>query len=156
MGRYGIKRTALYNRLKSLGIEPIKDGVLAYVSGEDLTRLDRLDAEVKTSRQLPQSAIQRTGLFSEQVAIEHSPDVGILSTLSTEQFLELAQAIALALRPSDPFSHYEQLERFAKHGWLIQSRELRELIGRQSIPESWGGFRLEWVTGRWWKVVKDE
>jgi hypothetical protein len=82
----------------------------------------------------------------------------MIQSLSTEQFLELAQAIALLIRPTDPFANYEQLERFLRFGWHIHSNQLKELIGLHPKGDrfEWGGFVLTRVKTRkpWWKVER--
>lgn len=45
--RFGIGRTALYDRLKALGVMPTKQGSKAFVSKEQLQRLDALDEHMK-------------------------------------------------------------------------------------------------------------
>ena len=45
--RFGIGRTALYDRLKALGVVPTKQGSKAFVSKEQLQRLDALDEHLK-------------------------------------------------------------------------------------------------------------
>lgn len=99
-GRYHIGKTALYSRLNALKIVPIKDGKRSYVSAEQLGELDELDRRLKAGGTLPQGTESEMGLANSSVGF-----VEQLPSLSTEQFLELAQAIALMLRPSDLFSN---------------------------------------------------
>lgn len=150
-GRYHIGKTALYSRLNALKIVPIKDGKRSYVSAEQLGELDELDRRLKAGGTLPQGTESEMGLANSSVGF-----VEQLPSLSTEQFLELAQAIALMLRPSDLFSNYETLERFAKNRWLIQSAQLAELIGKRPKGSlvQWGGFVMQRQGRYWWSVEK--
>jgi hypothetical protein len=156
-------------RSKGLDIRPTKQGNQKFIKGYELRWLDDLNEHLKQdgatlanfdpSPERPVASVDTMVVqgSSENQLQEVSHEAMSIDVRSlSPDILELAQAIALALRPSDPFSHYEQLERFAKHGWLIQSKELRELIGKQPKGSwfKWGGFTME-RKGRWWSVVKD-
>lgn len=150
---YGVKETKFYAVLKELGIERLKQGTLRFIRAEDKRKLNQyfqsphLFSSPREESRIVTKSLDESGDLSQQ-----------LSGLSLDQFLELAQAIALMLRPVDRFSHYEQLERFASHGWLISSKDLRSLIGQQLKGSVmwWGGFRLERVKTGWWSVVKEK
>lgn len=82
--------------------------------------------------------------------------------LGIDDFLELAQAIALSLRPVDRFSNYEELERCAKNNWRLHSRQVKELIGKMPRGNTyeWSGgfvFRRVYLGERsqsYWSVEK--
>lgn len=160
--RYGKSRDVVYKRLNGLKIRPHKldKGNQSYITLEELQLMDALHQHVQSGGELSDFVVRLSAVESdsdEREGFGESDIVRQLSNQSIDQFLELAQAIALLIRPTDRFSSYEQLERFARNGWLIQSRELRELIGRKSLSHGmrWGGFRME-RRGRWWKVVKEK
>jgi len=59
--RFGIGKTALYARLKALGIVPMKQGGKAFVSQEPLQRLEALDEHLKAGGTLANfEHVQRT------------------------------------------------------------------------------------------------
>ena len=71
--RFGIGRTALYDRLNALGIVPVKQGNKSYISKAQLQQLDALDAHLKNkgslsdfaSRSSPAQAQPEPDEFSE-------------------------------------------------------------------------------------------
>lgn len=159
--RYGKSRDVVYKRLNGLKIRPHKldKGNQSYITLEELQLMDALHQHVQAGGELSDFVVRLSSVgsdSSDSQGLEQSDIVRQLNGQSIEQFLELAQAIALMLRPTDRYSNYETLERFARNGWLIQSRELKELIGIQPKGNvmRWGGFRME-REGRWWRVSKE-
>ena len=51
--RYGVGRTALYDRLKALGIEPEKRGRSSHISNSQLDQMDQLDLRLKAGEPMP-------------------------------------------------------------------------------------------------------
>lgn len=159
--RYGKNRDVVYKRLNALKIRPHKldKGNHSYIKLEELQLMDALHQHVQAGGELSEFAVRLSADLSDTADRQQDSESNIvrqLSGLNVEQFLELAHAIASLIRPTDRFSNYEHLERFARNGWLIQSRYLRELIGKRPTGTGfkWGGFTLE-RCGRWWKVTKD-
>lgn len=154
--RYGKSRDVVYKRLDALNITPhkLEKGNQSYITLEELWRMDALHEHVKGGGKVAEFVSEQ---LSSNVLPDEQPNsiVRQLPGLNVEQFLELAQAIALMLRPSDRYSNYETLERFAKNRWLIQSGQLSGLIGKQPKGSliQWGGFVMQ-RQGRWWSVKK--
>ena len=153
---YGVGKTKFYEILDSLGVERAKIGNQAFIDAGGKQRLDRYfnlpeerrESFVRELSVLVSSAHELTANESNISPVKYTPEL-------ISQWVEL---FANAIHPTDRFSNYEQLERFAQNGWLIQSRELKELIGRKALVYPvmrWGGFKLTSVRGRWWRVEKD-
>lgn len=144
--RYGVGKTKFYETLDLLRVERIKVGNQAFLTRTGQERLDRYFSLPEEGRSRFVRELSELTQEDESELVSYTPDV-------VGQWVE---RVAIALRPPDPFSHYEHLERFAQNGWLIRSRDLSELIGRKlrGSEVNWGGFRLERVAARWWKVSK--
>ena len=69
--RYQIGRTALYDRLKALGIEPEKRGRSSHVSHSQLGHLDELDTRLKAGESMPKPPTEH----SANMTAEHSPNI---------------------------------------------------------------------------------
>ena len=159
--RYGKSRDVVYKRLNGLKIRPHKldKGNQSYITLEELQLMDALHQHVQAGGELSDFVVRLSSVGSDsgdREGFEQSDIVRQLGGQSIEQFLELAQAIALMLRPVDQYNNYETLERIARNGWLLQSRQLQELIGikPKGSEMQWGGFRMT-KEGRWWRVSKD-
>jgi hypothetical protein len=162
LGRYKIGKTALYARLNALEISPTKDGRISYVSGEQLGELDKLHEQIKSGGTLPQPSDQ-----DESLTDPLPPEVFTSSLDSLNQrkdaIVSLVQSVATAIRPSDPFQHYDTLERFARFGWNLHSRQVRQLIGKMPRGNryEWGGgftfhrIYLDDKSQPWWRVEKN-
>lgn len=159
--RYGKSRDVVYKRLNGLKIRPHKldKGNQSYITLEELQLMDALHQHVQAGGELSDFVVRLSSASSDgddREGFEQSDIVRLLGGQSIEQFLELAQAIALMMRPIDRYDNYETLERFARNGWLLQSRQLHELIGikPKGAVMRWGGFVMT-REGRWWRVSKE-
>jgi hypothetical protein len=158
--RYGKSRDVVYKRLNALKIRPHKlEGNRSYITLEELQLMDALHQHVQAGGEVSDFAVRLSSDSADSFEGEGFSGSNIVRQLSgqnIEQFLELAQAIALMMRPTDHYANYETLERIARNGWLIQSRQLHDLIGIKPKGSAmrWGGFVME-RTGRWWRVNKD-
>lgn len=154
--RYGKSRDVIYKRLDALNITPHKvKGNQSYITLEELWQMDALHEHVKGGGKVAEFISGRK--LDNVLSGEQSDSiVRQLPNPNIEQFLELAQAIALMLRPSDRYSNYETLERVAKNRWLIQSGQLAELIGKHPKGSlvRWGGFVMQRQGRYWWSVEK--
>lgn len=151
--RYNRSRDVIYKRLDALNITPhrLEKGNQSYISLEELRQLDELHEHVVAGGKLSDFPMPISTDIGQSDIVGRQ-----LSELGVEQFLELAHTIAGLIRPDDRFSNYEQLERFARNGWLIQSKDLRDLIGRKRLDSTWmrwGGFEFT-RSGRWWRIKK--
>ena len=128
MERYKLNsRQSLYARFKSLDLSLEKgDRGKIDASPEQVELLDELDEHLKKGGSLKSFLPSVDG-----VVVGSLESVEALDRVSTEQqMLEvLVGAIASNLQPRSPLWYHEELEKAAAGGWLLTSREVRELIG---------------------------
>ena len=149
--RYQIGRTALYDRLKALGIEPEKRGRSSHISGAQLREMDQLDTRLKNGEPMPSTTSNLAAEPDRRTFTEHSPDRSESLSPSTDLGLILAK-----LYPPDRLSNYRDLQAAADHGWLLPSDKVRELVGVKPHGEEFDrmGFRFVRSARRnEWKVT---
>jgi hypothetical protein len=133
--RYGVGRTALYDRLKALGIEPEKRGRASYVSADQLDQLDQLDTRLKAGEPMPKLTTGHLAEHDHRTFTEQppntSPNTSIALSPSTDSgLMVLASMLQASLRePRDLMQNYRDLQAAADHGWLLPTDKIRELIG---------------------------
>lgn len=135
---FGIKKSALHDRLAALGIKTFKVGRNSYVRWDELLRLIELDQYLKEdkTRKIADFLAEKGIETHPPDALEVSagdieirpPDVSDLSGGSFADFVALVQTIA-TLFPSDPLANYKALAEAAREEWLLPTRKVRELIG---------------------------
>ncbi|MGP1375407.1 MAG: hypothetical protein ACTS3T_21450 [Almyronema sp.] len=130
--RYSLARSAVYKRLKDLGIVTIKVGNRAYVNAQQLRLLDEVHAFIQRGGTMAEF-LEMRGLkpAEDDVTAESSG----LSTLQPDNILDLVSKIAAEmaarLRPSqdvDPLACYKALEAAARNGWEIRTSEVAQLL----------------------------
>ncbi|MBD0344908.1 MAG: hypothetical protein ICV63_08805 [Coleofasciculus sp. Co-bin14] len=147
--RYGIGKTALYTRLESLQIKPIKDGKRSYVSGEQLTELDKLDEHLRSGGVLP--SLRQAS--SELLELDSSPNTSTEFTLRLPEITSLSstlEKLAEKLKSDqvDDTEPYRNLFYFANNNIRVPSSLVRKLTGKQPKGECcyWGSFKFIKVT----------
>ena len=130
--RYNLVRSAVYTRLDALGIKPERIGNRSYVNAGQIRLLDELHQFIQqggtTAEFLDMKGIQSpeaepadssSGLSTIQ------PDIIKLVTM-------IASELASKLQPPppepDPLAYFEALERAARHGWLLSTKEVAYLL----------------------------
>ena len=132
--RYGIKRTALYERLKALSIKPQKQGNKSYLDSDQVEQLDQLHAHIQRG-----GVINDFGSESEQLKVEQTDSTGQLVSMNQSGTLvalvevltsRLVPAILSKLTPpTAPLAHLEALEKAYEKDWLLSTSELAQLLG---------------------------
>ncbi len=132
--RYGIKRTALYERLKALSIKPQKQGNKSYLDSDQVEQLDQLHAHIQRG-----GVINDFGSESEQLKVEQTNSTGQLAPINQSGTLvalvevltsRLVPAIVSKLTPpTAPLAHLEALEKAYEKDWLLSTSELAQLLG---------------------------
>ena len=122
--RYGLGKTAVYDRLSFLAIAPFRDGRRSYITGEDLDRLDNLHSHLATGGTLETfgSPPQRAGELSG----ERPPD---------NQLAQILTAIATSLQRRSPLDNYRDLDEAVRRNWLLTSSQVEDLIGAKPSPK---------------------
>jgi hypothetical protein len=135
--RFGIKISALYNRLEKSGIKPIKVGRRSFITAEQLEVLDRLDRFIKDDGTIDDFLSKQN---SSHHSLEASSDLSSVlpSELSQQQdaIAALVQLIGNGSVPitiqcgsvSDRFAYYRVLDEAAEEGWELMSSEVAELL----------------------------
>ncbi|MBW4523258.1 MAG: hypothetical protein KME16_26760 [Scytolyngbya sp. HA4215-MV1] len=130
--RYDLVRSAVYSRMEALKIKPERIGNKSYVNSEQLRLLDdlhqaiqsgRTTAEFLDSRGLPKAGTESSEL-SSGLSIEQ-PD---LLRFVTAIAAEVASKFQPALPAPDPLAYFERLEQAYRHGWLLRTSEIAELL----------------------------
>ena len=133
--RYGVGRTALYDRLKALGIEPEKRGRSSHISNSQLDQMDQLDLRLKAGEPMPSNPTAEQTEHDHRTFTEHSPNlsavhsantIGSLSPSTDAAILTLASMLK---RPIDPMANYHALQSAVDNNWLLPTDKVRDLIG---------------------------
>ena len=109
--RYGIKTTALRDRLQALGIKPIVEGRKSYISGEDLAKLDELALHLEKGGKL-----RDFEGITDRPFFDNSPIVN-------DKITDIVND------SKDPFIDLLILQRIADFGWLINTSRLALILG---------------------------
>lgn len=131
--RYNLVRSAVYTRLKALGIRPQTTGNKAYVNAAQLRLMDDLHqfiqsggttAEFLERRGLQKTEVETSGLSS---GLSKAPPNDIINMVTA-----IASEVASKLQPPtpepDPLAYFERLERAARNGWLLSTSEVAYLL----------------------------
>lgn len=125
--RYSLSsRQAVYDRIAALKITPAARGKL---SGGQLDKLDELNEHLKSGGILADFEHNHTEVIPTPIATIKPTTPAKLAGNDSENFIELIERVAAALKPTaDPLQHYAALERAIASGWLLSSAEVRSLI----------------------------
>jgi hypothetical protein len=139
--RYGIARSNLYNRLKDLQIEPIKQGKKAFVNGSQLELLDRLHnhlqqggitsefiKEQRANNKLAKVSIPQLDTNNSVSLHSHSEP---MIALQPTALVSLVEAVVKRLMPTpkNRLSYLRELEEAYQNGWLLSTSEVADLLG---------------------------
>lgn len=160
--RYQIGKTAIYDRLKALGIQPQRRGKVAYISALELGQLDELNSRLKAGEAMPNVSAEQTELvamktFNEPPRLIQNTTAE-LNTIALSPSIESAiLTFATMLKPErDLLSNHSQLQRCADNDWLLSTIELRQLVGR--IPKQEWFQRMGFTftrCDREWKITRN-
>ena len=171
--RYNLARSAVYKRLKDLGITREKIGNRAYINAEQLAQMDALHEFIQLGGNIAEfnarRGIKEDAEESDDVSSDPTDSSGL--ALSNSDMLKLMQAFAAELaaqiRPNNLLGYYESLESAAGKGWQLRTSELSNLLKlTEKEIESYGqtfyeaGFTFNRVGFRSggeaaWRVTKD-
>jgi DNA-binding Lrp family transcriptional regulator len=146
--RYGIARSNLYNRIKDLKIESVKQGRKALVNAEQLELLDGLHAHLerggttlgfiqllkKRGYQLTHdSTVNSPVSYSED--LNHSePTISLNSTALVNVIETVIETVIKRIVPQSTrrLTYLEELESAYQNGWLLSTSEVSDLLGLTS------------------------
>ncbi|MCS6782674.1 MAG: hypothetical protein RMI89_04220 [Gloeomargarita sp. SKYBB_i_bin120] len=144
--RYQLGHNALYNRLKGLGIKPFKVSRRAYITAQELERLDRLHeflqqggtindflaqepnppTDLSVNRaEIPVNLTHLIGTVADAVA-----GAVVTSMRSTAGVIAdaVAQRLAQLKVNSDPLEYLRTLEEAYRNGWILSTSEVAHLL----------------------------
>ena len=146
--RYGIARSNLYNRIKDLKIESVKQGRKALVNAEQLELLDGLHAHLerggttlgfiqllkKRGYQLTHdSTVNSPVSYSED--LNHSePTISLNSTALVNVIETVIETVIKRIVPQSTrrLTYLEELESAYQNGWLLSTSDVSDLLGLTS------------------------
>ena len=139
--RYGIARSNLYNRLKDLKIESIKQGRKAFITSTQLQMLDGLDVHLQQGGTTPEYLAQLSSHQSLTTVPTNHTEVYHPESLETYreptltiQASALVGAIETVVKRLIPgnrsrLSYLRELEEAYEKGWLLSTSEVANLLG---------------------------
>ncbi len=139
--RYGIARSNLYNRLKDLKIESVKQGRKAFVTAAGLQLLDALHAHLEqggtTSEFIKQQANNHHLVnipttypeVSPSFETEYSSEPTI--SLHPSALVGVIETVVKRLIPSSRsrLTYLRELEEAYQNQWLLSTSEVADLLG---------------------------
>lgn len=158
--RYQIKQTALYDRLKALGIKPEKRGRSSHISNLELDQMDQLDTRLKAGEPMPSNPTAEQTEHDRRTFTEHSPNLSAVHSVNTisslspstdSALLTIASMLQSSIRESsDPMKNYRALQSACDNGWLLTTESIRALVGVTPRGEVYDrlGFRFVRSTAR--------
>lgn len=132
--RYGVGRTALYERMNTLSIKSQKQGTKSYISGEQLRDLDDLDLHLKSGGGLADflKPVQRTTSeqVSEVASQAISPSQGSMMASMMDGVIQsvIARVVPQPAQAGMRLSHLRELEEAYERKWLLSTSELADLL----------------------------
>lgn len=135
--RYKIAKQTDINRRKHLGIVPVKMNGIFFVTKDDLNKLDLLHEFLKTPGS-KMTNFQATLTKEKGDIIPLPMEAKIIPQKSSSEkidhdqpsdWLIYIEAIARAIQPANPISHWERLKWAAQSGILLTTKEISQLLG---------------------------
>ncbi|MDJ0571869.1 MAG: hypothetical protein QNJ53_22880 [Pleurocapsa sp. MO_192.B19] len=139
--RYGIARSNLYNRLKDLKIESIKQGRKAFITAAQLNLLDGLHTHLEgggTTNEFLKLRDSNSHLVTTPIA-----ESSVYNSIGTPNYNEptislqpsvlvgAIEAVVKRLVPTNRsrLNYLRELEEAYQNGWLLSTSELADLLG---------------------------
>ncbi|NEQ03818.1 MAG: hypothetical protein F6K59_34805 [Moorea sp. SIO3F7] len=166
--KYNIGRSALYERFKHANVKPNKEGTRSFVSGEQLSELDRLHNHLEGGGTFEDfESLSTTGNSQEAISLNSSPNssLNVHRTNSWEAEREpllevlidaMKQSFHYAItygvslpnagKPVTAIDRHQQLKVAAEEGWLLTTLEVKELIG---VKPQAGKGENKYTRGSW-------
>ena len=150
--RFNIGRTALYERMNTLSIKPVKQGTKSYVSGEQLQWMDELDFHLKSGGGLSdfKQSVQRTsGEQTEQLSLPISREISPAQSSAIVSVIEgVVQSVFTRLAPQPAqagmrLAHLRELEEAYEKKWILSTSELADLLGLSATTVRGYGDQFE-------------
>ena len=151
--RYKIGKQTDINRRKHLEIVPVRMNGSYYIQKDDLNRLDLLHEFLKTPGakmadfQAPKTKEKEGEIIPVPMDAEIVPQTNSTEKIDRDQpsdWLVYIEAIARAIQPPNPISHWERLRWAAQAKVVLTTKEISQLLG--IIPKLKAG-QTSWRRG---------
>lgn len=132
--RYNIKRSALYNRLSALELQPTKVGRRAFVTPADVVRLDALADHIEAGGTIHDFAEQPSSVDASALTVAAEDSMAPMNP--NANFTAFLDAFASRPEPVQALTHrLDLLEKAAAHEWLLPTSDLSMTLGlsRRSV-----------------------
>lgn len=139
---YGIARSNLYNRIKELKIETVKQGRKAFVTQADLELLDGLHAHLDKGgtifgfiQLLKKRGHQLTHVPNVDRSVSYSVDradnIEPTISLNPSALVNVIEVVVKKLVPqsTNRLTYLKELEDAYQNGWLLSTSEVSDLLG---------------------------
>lgn len=136
--RYGVGRTALYERMNTLSIKSQKQGTKSYISGEQLRGLDDLDLHLKVGggladflQPVQRTTSEQTEQLSELDSQAISPSQGAMMASMIDGVIQsvISRVAPQPAQAGSRLAHLRELEEAYEKKWLLSTSELADLLG---------------------------
>lgn len=143
--RYGIARSNLYNRIKDLKIESVKQGRKALVNAEQLELLDGLHAHLerggttlgfiqllkKRGYQLTHDSTVNSPVSYSEDLNDSEPTISLNPTALVNVIETVIETVIKRIVPQSTrrLTYLEELESAYQNGWLLSTSEVSDLLG---------------------------
>jgi hypothetical protein len=133
--RYGIARSNLYNRIKELRIETVKQGRKAFVTAAQLELLDGLHAHLERGgtilgflQILKKRGYQLTSVSSLAEKTDNDEPIIVLNPLALVNTIETVVK-RLIPQSNNRLTYLKELEEAYQNSWLLSTSEVSDLLG---------------------------
>ncbi|MEM8806157.1 MAG: hypothetical protein AAGF01_09035 [Cyanobacteria bacterium P01_G01_bin.38] len=125
--RYGdLARSAVYDRMKGLGIKPTKVGNRAFINAQELQLMDEFHEFIQRGGSLAAFLDMRGMNQDNQVAAPDQNASGLVP--SAADMVSLFTNFFERVQPPKALSYLEELERACRERWIISTSDLAKLL----------------------------
>ena len=142
--RYGIEYNSLHNRMNKLGIKPTKEGRESFLSGEDISLLDRLHNHLSVSGNTVANFVIEEGAIiplARESSNEKKMELAKSSNVSNGNIVssELVEILNVFARQQyDVLTPQQKLLEAATHKFLLTTDQVATILGySRNTISSW-------------------
>lgn len=160
----------MYDRLNAVKAEVLKEGNRSYVTEDVITILDQLQEHLKlggsiktftpTVKATVHAQIDSVNSHSDNLTVNSeidsigSPLDSDVKYLPLDLFEFTLEKVVLKvieqIKPSNPINHWEKLDQAVEHGYILSTKEVKELLGTKPNGKEWTRGAFKFI--RWGKI----
>lgn len=163
--RYELKtRQSVYDRLRAVKVEPLKEGNKSFVTEDVIIILDQLQEHLKLGGSIKTftptvTATVHAETDSVNSQLDNSTVNSKIDTVNSQldtqvEYVQLSlfedlmertvEKVVKKVVPSNPISHWEKLDQAAERGYILSSKEVGDLLGTKPYGKEWtrGAFKF--------------